>query len=221
MCNETQHTREESDSESIRTTRRTALCGTGLAGALALGVGSAGASQDFSEATTNQTRTETTDDESVPVRWENYTRAESDTYFARYAELGGFGEFYHIREPVPIDQQDVIQMNRDTLYSAGVFDLTEPVTVTQPDTGDRYQLLIVINQDHYVKGSSTTGGEYTLTRDEVGTRYCLVLVRTLVDPNDPDDIEAIHAIQDEITASQRSPGTFEIPNWDQDSYSRT
>ncbi|MGM0387730.1 MAG: DUF1214 domain-containing protein [Natrinema limicola] len=217
MCNETQHTRDESDSESMRTTRRTALRGTGLAGVLALGVGSTTASQDVSEATTHQTRTETTDDESVPVTWENYTRAESDTYFARYAELGGFGEFYHIREPVPIDQQDVIQMNRDTLYSAGVFDLTEPVTVTQPDTGDRYQLLIVINQDHYVKGSSTTAGEYTLTQDEVGTRYCLVLIRTLVDPNDPDDIEAVHAIQDGLTASQRSPGTFEIPNWDQES----
>jgi len=108
-------------------------------------------------------------------------------------------------------------MNRDTLYSAGVFDLTEPVTVTQPDTGDRYQLLIVIDQDHYVKGSSTTAGEYTLTQDEVGTRYCLALVRTLVDLNDPDDIETVHAIQNEITASQESIGTFEIPNWDQES----
>jgi len=217
MCNETQHTREESDSESMRTTRRTALRGTGLAGALALGVGSASASQDFSETTARQTRTETADDESVPVTWENYPRAESDTYLARYAELGGFGEFYHLRELVPIDEQNVIQMNRDTLYSAGVFDLTEPVTVTQPDTGDRYQLLIVINQDNYLRGSSTTAGEYTLTQDEVGTQYCLVLVRTLFDPNDPDDIEAVHAIQDEITASQRSSGTFEIPNWDQDS----
>ena len=217
MCNGTQHTRDESDSESMRTTRRTALRGAGLAGVLAMGGGSASAHRGFSEATTRQTRTETTDNESIPVTWENYTRAESDTYFASYAELGGFGEFYHIREPVPIDQQDVIQMNRDTLYSAGVFDLTEPVTVTQPDTGDRYQLLIVIDQDHYVKGSSTTAGEYTLTQDEVGTRYCLVLVRTLVDPNDPDDIETVHTIQNEITASQRSPGTFEIPNWDQES----
>jgi hypothetical protein len=108
-------------------------------------------------------------------------------------------------------------MNRDTLYSAGVFDLTEPVTVTQPDTDDRYQLLIVINQDNYLRGLSTTAGDYTLTQDEVGTRYCLVLVRTLFDPNDPDDIETVHAIQDEITASQRSPGTFEISNWDQQS----
>jgi len=215
MCNERQHTRDESDSESMRTTRRTALRGAGLAGVLAMGGGSARASQRSPETNTHQAETET--DEPVPVTWENYTRAESDTYFARYVELGGFSEFYHIREPVPIDQQDVIQMNRDTLYSAGVFDLTEPVTVTQPDTGDRYQLLIVIDQDHYVKGSSTTAGEYTLTQDEVGTRYCLALVRTLVDLNDPDDIETVHAIQNEITASQESIGTFEIPNWDQES----
>ena len=215
MCNETHRTTSESESafEPMQATRRTALRGAGLAGILALGAGKTSASQDVSGATTTQSRTETTaDDESVPVTWENYTRAESDMYFQSYVELGGFGEFYYLRELTPIDEQNIIQKNRDTLYSAGIFDLTEPVTVTKPDTGDRYQLLIVINQDNYVKGSSTTAGEYTLTQDEIGTRYCLFLVHTLFDPNDPDDVAAVHAIQDEITASQRSPGTFEIPN---------
>ena len=218
MSKETNHTTAEPESEPMRATRRTALRGAGLAGILAMGANSTSARKGFSGVNANRAPSETSeDDESVPVTWENYTRAESDTYFQGYAELGGFGEFYHLRELVPIDQQNVIQMNRDTLYSVGIFDLTEPVTVTQPDTGDRYQLLIVIDQDHYVKGASTTAGEFTLTEDGVGTRYGLVLVRTLFDPNDPDDIEAVHAIQDEITASQRSTGTFEIPNWDQES----
>jgi len=111
-------------------------------------------------------------------------------------------------------------MNRDTLYSAGVFDLTESVTVTKPDTGDRYQLMTAINQDHYVSVASTASGEFTLTQDEIGTRYGMVLFRTFFDPTDPDDVEAAQNVQDEIGASQESTGTFEIPNWDQQSLER-
>jgi hypothetical protein len=44
---------------------------------------------------------------------------------------GGFGNFHHNRTPTEIDRQFVIRMNRDTLYSAGVFDLDAgPVTIT-------------------------------------------------------------------------------------------
>jgi hypothetical protein len=221
MSTETPHTTVESNPVLMSTTRRTALRGAGLVGILALGVGNTGASQAVPSINTYQALNEPSDTaEPVPVTWENYRRAESDTYFQRYVELGGFGTFYHIRELVPIDQQNVIQMNRDTLYSAGVFDLTEPVTVTKPDTGDRYQLMIVINQDHYVNVSSTDSGEFTLTQDEIGTRYCMVVFRTFFDPTDSDDVEAARSIQDEITASQQSSGTFEIPNWDQESLER-
>jgi len=90
------------------------------------------------------------DDKTVPVTWDTFVRAESDKYFKSYGDLGGFGKFYNIRQPTPIDQQNVIRMNRDTLYSIGVFDLTTPVTITKPDTGDRFQSMMVVNQDEYV-----------------------------------------------------------------------
>ena len=45
----------------------------------------------------------------------------------------------HRREPTPIAAQTVIRMNRDTLYSAAVFDLDAgPVTITLPDPGKRF-----------------------------------------------------------------------------------
>jgi hypothetical protein len=54
-------------------------------------------------------------------------------------EKRGFGEFYHNRIPTSIDDQTVIRMNRDTLYSAAVFDLDAgPVTITLPDAGKRF-----------------------------------------------------------------------------------
>jgi len=39
-------------------------------------------------------------------------------------------------------------------------------------------------------------------------------IRTFVDPNDPNDVPKVHALQDAITAQQRSIGTFDFPNWD-------
>jgi hypothetical protein len=79
------------------------------------------------------------------VTWKNWVRAESDKYFKSYVDNGAFGKFLNIRQPTPIDEQNVVRMNRDTLYSIGVFDLTTPVTISKPDTGDRLQSLMVIN----------------------------------------------------------------------------
>jgi hypothetical protein len=218
MTNETHDTTadSESDSNPLQATRRNALQGAGLAGLLALGVGSASAHQDSSGSTAHQVGQQTTTGTgTVPVTWKNYTRAQSDAYFAAYVEMGGFGKFYHFRSPTPIDEQNIVKMNRDTLYSAGVFDLSQPVTITKPDTGDRYQSMQVINQDQYTKLVAYDPGEYTLTRSQVDTRYVLVGVRTFVDPTDPADIKKARQLQDEIEVRQVSPTTFEIPNWDQ------
>jgi len=50
----------------------------------------------------------------VPVTADNFTRAETDTYFANIVEqAGGPGKFFHRREIEPIDNQIVIRGNRD------------------------------------------------------------------------------------------------------------
>ena len=71
----------------------------------------------------------------TPVTVDDFVRAETDLTMKRYVAQGAFGKFLHIRQMVPIDKQDVIRMNRDTLYSLGVFDLMTPVTVIKPDPG--------------------------------------------------------------------------------------
>jgi len=48
---------------------------------------------------------------------DNFVRAETDITLGRYVKQGAFGKFLHIRKPTPIDKQDVIRMNRDTIYS--------------------------------------------------------------------------------------------------------
>jgi hypothetical protein len=155
----------------------------------------------------------------IPVTIDNFIRAETDHYFSHALEdAGGLATFAHHRELMPVDRQTVIRPNRDTFYSAAVVDLDGgPVTVTLPYEGTRYRAMEVLNEDHYVVGDVVyRAGMYAYNRKSVGTRYALIAVRTLGDPNDPHDLQQVHVLQDATTLSQLgSTGSFEIPNWDE------
>jgi hypothetical protein len=149
------------------------------------------------------------------VTVDNFVRAETDQTLKRYVAQGGFGKIVHIRQPVPIDKQDVGRMNRDTLYSFGVFDLTNPVRITKPDPAGRFQSMLIINQDHSMQPVEHGSGEFTLTLEKIGTRYMIVIFRTFMDASNPEDILSANALQDQIKAVQDNAGSFEIPDWDE------
>lgn len=151
----------------------------------------------------------------MKVTVDNFVRAETDMTLKRYVAQGGFGAFAHNREPVSIDKQGVIRMNRDTLYSFGIFDLTSPVTIGKPESSGRFQSMLVINQDHSMWPPEHGAGTFTLTLENVGTRYAVVIFRTFMDPADPEDVKAANALQDRITVKQANAGSFEIPEWDE------
>jgi hypothetical protein len=157
----------------------------------------------------------------VPVTADNFTRAETDTYFANIVkQAGGPGKFFHRREIEPIDNQIVIRGNRDTVYSAAVFDLDAgPVTVTLPDAGGRFMSMIVIDEDQYTPAVYYGAGSHTFTRQQIGTRYLMLALRTFVDPNNPADPRTVHALQDAVKVFQQGTGS-EIPNWDPVSHKR-
>ncbi|RWU22858.1 carboxylesterase [Pseudomonas alkylphenolica] len=157
----------------------------------------------------------------TPVTVDNFARAESDMYIGSLAKQGGLGKLLHRREAADIEHQTVIRLNRDTLYTSGVFDLDAgPVTITLPDPGKRYMALQIINEDHYTPNVFYGAGTHTLTRENVGTRYVVTAIRTLVDPNSPDDIKQVHALQDAIRVSQKNPGALELPQWEATSQKR-
>ncbi len=156
----------------------------------------------------------------VPVTWENYVRAETDRMFETYYKMGGFGKFFNIRSVTPIEKQDIVRMNRDTRYSFGVFDLTNPLTVTLPDANGRYISMQVLNQDEYTISVEYDSKSYTLTEKSVGTRYVALIVRILVDGESEKDNQIVSDLQNKITVSQNSVGTFEVPNWNQESLAK-
>ena len=152
------------------------------------------------------------------VTVENFVRAETDHMIRSQMDMYGigFGKFAHVRDPITPENQAVIRMNQDTLYSGLMLDLSEPAAVTLPETGGRYQSMLVINQDHYLF-SEAKPGTYQLTEEMVGTRFAFVAFRTFADVSNPDDIKEAHAAQDAITVSGGGSGPFEAPDWDLES----
>ena len=143
----------------------------------------------------------------------NFAGAESDVAIRKlYDAAGGFGRWFHFRNPTPIENQPVIRMNRDTLYSSAVLDLSEPATVVMPETGGRYQSLHVINQDHY-SFSNIDPGRHVLTEKVVGSRYAYLIVRTFMDADDADDVTVANALQDALAVEGGGSGSLGIPDW--------
>ena len=121
---------------------------------------------------------------------DNFNRAETDMYFRWMIKLaGGIGCFHHRREVMPIEWQTVVRPNRDTLYSSAVFDLdAAPVTITLPDSGARFMSMLILDQDQFAPAVVHGTGRHVLSRAQIGTRYAMAEVRTLVDPRNPHDL---------------------------------
>ncbi len=146
------------------------------------------------------------------VTTENFVRAETDMQMRGYVKsFKSFGQFHHNRAMYDVTKQITIRPNTDTMYSFGVFDLTEDLSLSMPET-DRYQSAMVVNQDHSL--FALYEGDYVLTQDKIGSRYVFIIIRTFVDPNDEADLEKAHAVQDRVKTSQSSKGEFSIPEWD-------
>ena len=148
------------------------------------------------------------------VNIHNFVRAETDTAIRNVYDKVGFGKLLHFRQPVPLDEQMIIRMNRDTLYSSVVLDLSKPAIITLPDTDGRYISMHVIDQDHYMY-AETKPGTYKLTEENVGTRYAMVNFRTFMNADDPDDIAAANAVQDRIKVEGITDAPLDMPDWNQ------
>lgn len=157
--------------------------------------------------------------EPVAVTVDNFVRAETNEIMKSYVDLAGIGEWGHNRVPTPLDQQNVVRMNRDTLYSFAVIDMSTPVTIVKPES-DRFQSMLLINEEHSMLPAIHEDGTFTIPPSLVGTRYLAVVIRTFADPNDPEDVKAANALQDQLQIIQPDKGAFEIPDWDPESLAR-
>ena len=100
----------------------------------------------------------------------NFSRAETHRMMAGLQrDAGGVNRFGHNRAPASVGKQTVIRMNRDTLYSFAVVDVSAGATLTVPDAGERYLSVMVVNEDHYINRVFHDAGRYELTAEDLGS----------------------------------------------------
>ena len=155
---------------------------------------------------------------SEPVNVENFVRAETNRMFAAGLQRAGLNQFSHSRVPTKVDEQDVIRMNRDTLYSSAVVDISRGAMLTVPAFGDRYLSVMVVNQDHYINEIWHEPGSYRLSMEQFDTPYVAVVARVLIDASDPGDVAAANAIQDGFAVDAASSEPFAMPDYDEASF---
>ena len=157
-------------------------------------------------------------DQEITVNVDNFVRAATDAEIGKYLALsGGVNKLFHLRVPTPVDQQPTIRMNRDTLYSMSIIDITEGASVTLTDAGQRYISAHIINQDHYMDVYSG-GGTYSIDMEKYATPYVVLIVRTLVDSSDAADVADVQSLQDQIQVDAGSARPFIMPNYDEESF---
>jgi len=127
-----------------------------------------------------------------------------------FVREGAFGTFTHQRELPDVHHQTVVRMSRDTLCSAGVFDLESgAVTVRLPDPQGRFMSLLAINGKHQPLAAFHDSQPHRITRKDAGTRHLYLIARTYIDPSSPADLQVVHALQDGIRARQEGAERFE------------
>lgn len=156
------------------------------------------------------------------VNVDNFVRAETGRMFRDLQKMaGGVNRFVHNRVPSAIDDQAVIRLNRDTLYSFAIVDLAGGATLTLPEHGGRYISAMVVDEDHYVEAVFHDAGEYEMSASQFSSRHVGIAVRTLVDPTDPADLEAVAALQDRVELRTGASEPYVFPEYDTTSFDET
>ena len=146
----------------------------------------------------------------------NYVRAKTAIQFDKYlARAGGkLNMFAHGRQVVGVDARSSKRLNRDTLYSVAIVDISEGASIDLPDMGARYMSVQVVNQDGYTNNIFHSAGRHELNLKEFHTPYVWLLVRTLVVDSVPGDLEAAQKLQDQISIVSASAKTYSHPQYD-------
>jgi hypothetical protein len=204
-------------SESIRSSacaaRRTLSIVTALSIAVSLAATSAAVGIDSPVKAAADSKTSS---DLVTVDAFNYVRAKTAIQFDKYLSRadGKINTFYHRRAVVGIDAKSSKRLNRDTLYSAAIVDISQGATVVMPDVGDRYVSVQVVNEEGFTNKVFHGGGSHSLTVKEFDTPYVWLLVRTLVFDSIAGDVAAANALQDQMKINSASAKTYTHPAYD-------
>src|SRR5690554_3703831 len=155
---------------------------------------------------------------------ENYALAETQVIFTDYVSriaaktnTNGMGVFMHAKEPLDPADRTIMRINFDTQYSYVMLDLSEDAVLSMPETNGRYQSAWFITEEHYNPMAINEPGEYTITQEQTGSKYVMIVIRTQVNMKDPVDLAIASGLQDELKLTQSNTGSYIASHeWDMD-----
>lgn len=155
----------------------------------------------------------------MQVNASNYNKIESSSQIITYQNLaGGINLWHHITKPTATDKQTTIRMNRDTLYSIAIIDISQNAEITLPDVGERYISLAIQNEDGYITDVYYGGGTYKINKEEIGSDYVMAFVRILLDSKDEVDMKKVNDFQKEYKIQASSNIPFVAIDFDNNSF---
>ena len=143
----------------------------------------------------------------IIVTEDNFPQAYSNLRFdAIIKQAGGINKFLEMptasSDP---SKQFVVRMNRDTYYATSIFDMTDGIYLTIPET-DKYVSIQVVDENHETQPMIYGPGRHKLTAK---TTHAFVIVRSL-------DDEARRNLVAETNSSKQ----FVVKNWDDNSFKK-
>ena len=105
-----------------------------------------------------------------PVVFTSVVQAESELMFGNAIErAGGVNKFDHSREPATYQTQKIVRTQGDMLYSHGVFDASQNLTVSVPDKMTGYQSAHLFDANHAQLGVVYPGESKTIKPADITT----------------------------------------------------
>jgi hypothetical protein len=191
------------------------VAGLMLAGLMAANLGCEKEPPRMKMTTENNNQAKT----AVIVTRENYPTVETSRQFAiQIKKAGGINKLNKFEGIAKVDNQDIIRLNQDTVYTMGVVDVSKGATVTIPEAGDRFISITFIDSDHYVHAAKYGSGTYDFPRD---TDYIYVLVRIGSETGSAEEDAIIAKLQDKIVVKANSAIPFTPLNYDEASFEAT
>ena len=142
----------------------------------------------------------------IIVTEENFAQAYTNLRLASIVEAAGGLNTFRIMDVPPSDpaQQFVVRMNRDTLYSTSVFDVSDgDVYITIPET-EEYVTIQIVDENHETQPMIYGPGRHNITAK---TDFAFVIIRTL----DPD-------LRENVVVEAGEPDEFVVQDWDMESF---
>jgi hypothetical protein len=151
----------------------------------------------------------------------NFTIAETDRYFADHSKEHAVNTFRHSREMSSKDNQFVVRENQDVMYSHAVIDISEGVTLINPEW-DVFSVIQVIDENQYTIASIYPGEQQTFTPKDVALgNHIFLNMRTGVRSLDEKGFAEAHQHQDNVRIEANSSKPYQPKGFDKTSLDET